>query len=452
MMTLFYDVAIIGGGPAGAAAAIASARRGAKTLLIEREGFLGGMLTAAGVGPLMTFHAGNKQVIKGIPDEILQSMIREGYSCGHMPDPLGFCSSVTPFDSEGLKMILESMALKAGADLLYHTVYTGCTVKDHEIQKAQIYSKNGFTQLQAKVFIDASADADLAAHAGVSSVFGREGDHLAQPMTMNAKIYGVDRDKLLAYIEQNPDDVYFGTPKNLNSMPRYGISGGYSMVKKAKEAGDFKIKRDMVLCFETNNKGEFIVNMTRIAKCSAIDPFALTAAEIEGRIQVKETVEFLQKYVPGFAHCTLAYTGPKIGIRESRKIDGVYKLTAEDLINNIMFDDAIAMAGYPIDIHSPDGEETVHRLLKDGSWYSIPYRSLITKDINNMLVAGRCISATHEACAAVRLSPIAMATGQAAGTAAAQCVKLHNNVNEVNVNILRKELLQDGVFLENYRS
>ncbi|QQO11177.1 FAD-dependent oxidoreductase [Breznakiella homolactica] len=448
---LKFEVAVIGGGPAGTVAAIAAARGGAKTILIERFGCLGGMLTMAGTGPQMTFHAGNKQVIFGIPNEIVERLKAQGFSIGHMKDAVGYCGSTTAFDPEGMKITLETMAREANVTILYHTTYTGCTVKDGKIVSAQLYSKGGFMELEADVFIDASADADLATHAGVGSVFGRESDNLAQPMTMNARVYNVDREKMLEFIEANPDEVYKNTPKDLRSYPRYGIQGAYSIVKQAKENGDFNVDRDLVLCFETNNKGEYIINMTRVIKRSAVDPFDLTEAEIDGRKQVHETVRFLRKYIPGFENCILMTSGPQIGIRESRKINGVYKLTGDDLVKNTMFEDAVAMGGYPIDIHSPDGQSMNHRFLKDNTWYSIPYRCLITNEIDNLIVTGRCLSATHEACAAVRVTPIIMAISEGAGAAAAQAVKDKASVKEIDVQKLRKTLKDNGVFLEEYR-
>ena len=448
---LHYNVVVIGGGPAGAVAAIAAARQGVKVLLVEQNGYLGGMLTGAGVGPQMTFHAGNTQVVRGIPDEIISRLQELGLSPGHMEDFVGYASSVTPFDAEGMKLILETMAAEAGVQLLYHTVYTGCTVENGNITKVKLYSKSGFFDVTADVFLDCSADADLATHAGVSSVYGRESDNLAQPMTMNIKVANVDREKVMAYVKSNQNDMLSTIPfDRLEMIPRTGIQGAYAVIKSAKTMGEFDVDRDMVLCFETNNPGEFILNMSRIVRKSAIDPFQLTEAEMEGRRQAHLIVAFMRKYIPGFEYCRIVSTGPSIGVRESRKINGCYKLTAEDLLDNRMFSDAIAMGGYPIDIHSPDGAAMKHRFLKTGSWYSIPYRCLITNEVNNLIVAGRCISTTHEACAAIRVTPIVMAIGQAAGTAAAQSVLSGQFANQLDTEMLRKTLKKNGAFLEEY--
>lgn len=448
---LHYNVVVIGGGPAGTVAAIAAARQGVSVLLVEQNGYLGGMLTCAGVGPQMTFHAGSTQIVRGIPDEIICRLQELGLSPGHMEDFVGYASSITPFDAEGMKLILETLALESGVQLLYHTVYTGCTVEKGRITKVKLYSKNGFFDVTADVFLDCSADADLATHAGVSSVYGRDSDNLAQPMTMNIKVANVDREEVTAFVKSNQNDMLATIPfDHLDQIPRTGIQGAYSLIKAAKANGEFDVDRDMVLCFETNNPGEFILNMSRVVRKSAVDPFQLTEAEIEGRKQAHQIVAFMRNHIPGFKNCLIVSTGPNIGIRESRKINGCYKLTAEDLLDNRMFSDAIAMGGYPIDIHSPDGATMKHRFLKPGSWYSVPYRSLIVNEVENLIVAGRCISTTHEACAAIRVTPIVMAIGQAAGTAAAQSVLSSQPANTLDTDILRDTLKKNDAFLEEY--
>lgn len=255
------------------------------------------------------------------------------------------------------------------------------------------------------------------------------------------------------FVKSNRSDMLPSIPfDDLQIIKRSGIQGAYSIVKAARGAGELSIDRDMVLCFETNTLGEYIVNMSRIIHRSAIDPIDLTYAEVEGRRQAWEIYAFLKKHIPGFSESHIVSTGPNIGVRESRKIDGVYKLTADDLLNNTMFEDAIAMGGYPIDVHSPDGEETNHRFLKSGSWYSVPYRCLVTREVPNLIVAGRCVSATHEACAAIRVTPIVMAMGQAAGTAAAQAASNGEHANSLDTSALRAQLRADGVFLGEYPS
>lgn len=451
MKTLEYDVVVIGGGPSGVNAAIAAAREGAKTLLVERYGYLGGMLTNGGVGPMMTFHAGKTQVVCGIAQEIIQRLIDNGDSLGHMDDFVGYASSVTPFSSEGLKVAMETMALEAGVDLLYHTTYIGCEANKGHIEKVRLFAKGGEFFVKSKVFIDASADADLAVDAGLAVQYGRKADHLAQPMTMNVKIYNVEREKVKKFLHENVESTFAKSHEVIDGSPRIGMNASLDELRFAIINKELSFNRETVLLFETNNKGEFIVNMSRIPKLSALDPFDLTKAEIEGRKQARELVTFLQKYIPGFENCVLTNTGPSIGIRESNKIKGMYEINEKDLLNNVMFQDAIAMGGYPIDIHSPEGEsQTEHHFLKQGSWYSIPYRSLLSTSSDNLIVVGRCISATHEALAAVRVTPIAMAIGQAGGTAAALSAKDNIDVRKLDHNLLRETLKEQNVFLEEY--
>ena len=450
---LSFDVIVIGGGPAGAVSAVAAARGGASVLLVERFGYLGGMLTAAGTGPMMSFHAGETQVVRGIPDEIISRMKKQGLSVGHMVDAAGYCSTITPFSAEGLKITLEDMCLEAGVRILYHTTFIDCETSGGAIKKVRLFSKNGFFEASAKVFIDASADADLSVSAGVPAAFGRESDGVAQPMTLNMLVGGVDRDKVIDSVCANRGDNLATIPFDiLKTLPRTAIQGMRSVLARAREAGEFSLRNGGLLCFETVTKGQFIVNMVHVYEKRATDAFDLTDAEIEGRKQAWEIFNVLKKYAPGFENAYLITTGPNIGIRESRRIEGVYTLTEYDVIENVMFPDAIAMGGYPVDVHSPKKTDTGKLpKLEPGTWYSVPYRCVITKELSNLIVAGRCISTTHLACGATRVTPVLMAISQGAGSAAAIAAKTGADVRGISVSELRETLLRDGAFLEEYK-
>lgn len=458
-----HDVIVVGGGVSGSMAAIAAARLGADTLLIEQHGFLGGALTAMGVSPMMTFHAGDLQVVRGLPQEVVQHLVDRAASPGHIVDTVGFASSVTPFDTEAMKAVLEEMAVEAGVELLYHSTLVaadsnragiespapdlGAGLSSPTLLRVCVANRSGLQSFRASVFVDATGDADLAAKAGVPTVTGRESDSLTQPMTMNFRVGNVDIPRIRQCIRDNPNDFNLKDAKLVMTAPRLSVSGFFSEVRAAKDAGELTIARDMALFFETNTPGEVNVNMTRLHGYDATNARSLTEAEVEGRRQVTEVFRFLKKWVPGFGGATLLTSGPHIGVRESRRIVGLYTLTADDLLNDHFFEDVVARGGYPIDIHSPTGEGIESRQLQPGASYGIPFRCLLNATASNLLVAGRCLSATHEALAAVRVSPIAMATGQAAGTAAALAASRQQLPGELPIHDLQATLREGGAFL-----
>ncbi|MDD6483070.1 MAG: FAD-dependent oxidoreductase [Clostridiales bacterium] len=448
-----YDVIIAGGGIAGACAAIAAARTGARTLLIEQYGFLGGTLTACGTGPMMTFHAGEIQVIRGIGAELTERLKNKGLCAGHIFDTTGYTYTVTPFNAEGMKTELEEMCLESGAELLYHTVITDAQVYEGTLKSVEIYNKGGKAQLSAKLFVDATGDAQLAFIAGAGFTKGRESDGKCQPLTMNFKLTGVDTAAVKKYIKENPDEFprLKGDIKIADKAERLSVGGFSGTLKSAQNEGRITFKREDILIFETDRRGEFIVNTTRITGADPTNAEELTRAEIEGRRQAAEVAELLRTRIPGFKKAQVEFTGPFIGVRSSRQIKGAYTLSAKDIISEREFSDTISKGGYPIDVHSPDGQDdnvyAKGHSLRYGGIYSIPYRALVSRDIKNLLCAGRCISADFEAQAAVRVSPNAAATGHAAGTAAAMCALSGTDALQLDAKSLRKKLLEQGAYL-----
>lgn len=442
-----FEVVVVGGGVSGAVAGIASARQGARTLVIEKMGFLGGMLTAGGVGPMMTFHAGDTQVVRGIAEEIVQELKKLGGSPGHISDTTGYTYTVTPFDAEMLKYVLETMYRQAGGEILYHGMLSGVAVSEGRINQISVCSKSGPLTIKSRVFIDATGDGDLAAMGGVDFQLGREQDGLCQPVTMNMKVQNVDIELIKTCIRQNPADFLEVDLARLERSPRLSLGGFVQALQEGRRSGEITFSRECVLFFETNNPGEVIINTTRIQKINPTDAWALSWAETEGRRQAYELFGFMRRRIPGFASAVLVSTGPNLGIRESRRVKGDYILSADDLLDGVTFEDEIACGGYPVDIHSPDGEGTCSRHLAWGAVYGIPYRCLLNNEIENLITVGRCISATHEAGAAVRLSPIAMAVGQAGGTAAAQAVFGGHNPVELDYRKLRSALIEGGAYL-----
>lgn len=234
----------------------------------------------------------------------------------------------------------------------------------------------------------------------------------------------------------------------ITKVPRLSVIGFEKEFVRAKQENRIHIQREDVLLFETNELQEFIVNTTRILDCDPNDPYSISLAEIEGRKQCQELENFMKSDLPGFENIHVVSTGPSIGVRGSRQIEGYYQLTAQDILETKKFDDTIAHSAYPIDVHSPDGEGTIHGKLKDGEYYSIPYRVVITPYVRNLLVCGRCVSASFEAQAAIRTTPTVGAIGHAVGIAAALSIKNDQYPNELNVSDIQNELIKQNAYLE----
>ena len=417
-VSLNAEVVVCGGGPAGLCAAVAAAQEGADTLLIERYGFLGGMATAGLVNPFMPYYTGGEQIIEGLFQEILDRLDAVG-GWSHRQDEW----ARDAFDPEIMKLVAQDMVEEAGVRLRLHTTVVDTSSDNGHVERILLASKSGFERAEATIFIDATGDGDLAARAGADYEQGRPEDGLSQPMTLMFRMTGVDEERM---------------------PPREEINALYD---EAKAAGEICNPRENVLWFYTTRPGEIHFNTTRIVKRDGTSAADLTEAELEGRRQVKQMVRFLNEKVPGFANAYLSATGTQIGVRESRRIMGEYVLTAEDVLGARKFPDGIARGCYSIDIHNPAGTGTVIKELPEGESYDIPYRCLCPRGFENLLVAGRPISATHEAHSSVRVMPIAAAIGEAAGVAAAMCVANEQTVPEVDVAALRDRLLARGASL-----
>ncbi|WMJ86197.1 FAD-dependent oxidoreductase [Anaerocolumna sp. MB42-C2] len=444
------EVCIAGGGVSGCAAAIASARNGAKTILIEESGYLGGSLTLCGVGPMMTFFSGDNQVIKGIGEEIVSRLKAINGSSGHVEDTTKYVSFLTPFSSEKLKLVLDEMMEETGVTVLFHTSVAEAKSEDSNITMVTVCNCEGLSTIQADIFIDATGDGDLAAMSGAPMTKGREGDHKMQPMTMNVKYCNVDISELKMYLVEHIEEFprLKGKEELIHSKKPFCMAGFAKEMKAAIDRGELSFPREELLLFETDVPGEVIVNTTRIIGLDPTKANDLSMAEKLGRKQCYELDLFLRCEIPGFAKAVLEFTGPKIGARSSRQLAGVYTLTAEDIISCKSFPSKICKSAYPIDIHNPNGVGTESAFLSDtDTFYELPFEILYCKEINNLLVTGRCVSASFEAQAAIRVTPSAFALGQAAGTAAALCIRKSSKISELNVKELQEVLIQQDVVL-----
>jgi hypothetical protein len=442
-----YDVLVVGGGNAGCAAAIAAARHGASTMLVERYGFLGGTATAAMVGPWMTFHSGEKRIVGGIAQEIVDRLVRMGGSPGHLHDSSDYVPTITPFDPEIHKALLFEMMQEAGVHLLLHAYFLRAVMDGDGVAGAVFATVAGEREYRARVTIDATADAYVAASAGVATQQGDERGRV-QPATLIFRLSHVDLAKTAAYLRMHPDQMRTSLKTHERTAPALtAVAGLYELWQDARAKGDVDIPREVVSFFISPYPDEVTVNMTRVVDIDPLDPDDLTRAEVEARGQAMQLFEFFKTRVPGFEDSRIAATATQIGIRESRRIVGEYTLTRDDVLQGKHFDDAVARSAYPIDIHNPSGTGTQTHRLRPGDSYEIPYRCLVPAKVDRLLVAGRCISTTHEALASTRLTPTVMTLGQAAGTAAALAREEKVRVRGVDAAKLRAALKADGVIL-----
>jgi glycine/D-amino acid oxidase-like deaminating enzyme len=418
-----FDVVVVGSGSAGSSAAITAARLGAQTLLIDRMPFLGGTSTAV----LDTFYAfytpGDhaRRVVGGIGLEVVERLKAQGMAF-ERPNTYGAGTGVT-YDPEVLKLLWERMAEDAKVEVLLHTWATGVERHEDRVAGIRTWNKGGESVIHARAVIDASGDADVCAMAGVPYDDAKTTPNM-QSLSTIFRVANVDVEKAAA-------------------LPKAEL---WAMMRTAAESGEYRLPRLEGSWHRTPHPGIITVHMTRIPNIDATDPAQLTHAEIEGRRQVGEYHRFLRDKVPGFDRSVLVATSPAIGVRESRRVIGDYRLTRDDVLAARRFEDEIALCGAPIEEHAA-APDTRWTYVPDSGVYGIPYRCLLPKGAEGLLVAGRCFSATHDAHASARSMATCMAMGQAAGTAAALAVAAGGTPRQVAPESLRACLLERGALL-----
>lgn len=439
------EVLVVGGGPAGFAAAVSCARNGCKTLVIESKAVFGGMSTSGLVGPFMTCFDDEptEQIVKGIFEELVQRTEKKGGAIHPSKVEGGTTYSsyltkshwhVTPFQSEIIALTMDEMIVESGADTLFETNFLDVIMNGEVIEYVIISNKNGIQAVKAEVVIDCTGDGDVAERAGCPTWKGTNGD--VQPTTLFFEITDVDVPMFKAALDERKDDL---GKSFKNSF--------YWLIEEARKNGDWEIEREELGAYEQNIPGRFKINTTRMTGIDATNPYDVTRAMMDGRRQVQEVFNFMKKYVPGCKNIQLVQQASTLGIRETRHVEGEYILEAKDLLNRTIFEDAIATYAYALDVHNSTGSSGTFTQV-DG-YYTIPYRALLPKNTTNLLVAGRPISGTSEAAASYRVMPACFATGQAAGTAASLAVKHNGTIRNVDINELKQTLLQQDVVIKN---
>ena len=446
------DVVVVGGGPAGIGAAVGAARAGARVVLAERYGFLGGNATAALVLPLMSWHnevrgaraRGDEDPLRLLPEDhgpgepvvagVLLELMDRLLSRGAALAPSEETGYTVPLDPEAYKSAALDLLDAAGVRYLLHAFASGVTGEPQRPDGVVLETKSGPLVVRARVLVDATGDGDVAAAAGADYELGRD-DGLVQPMTLMFRIADFEHAGFEGYVREHPDQWR-------------GVLGLWELIEQARADGELDLPRDDLLFFSTPRPRELTVNSTRVSGVLGIDVFDLTRAERRAREQLDSIMRFLRARVPGFEQAYAVQSGTQIGVRETRRIVGLHQLTADDVLRSRRFDDVIARGSYPIDIHDPKGGGgTLLERLPAGGAYDIPLRCLIPRDVDGLLVGGRCISGTHEAHSSYRVTPIALATGQAAGVAAALAARGGAAPREVAPGDVQRVLLEQGADL-----
>ncbi len=427
-----WDVVVVGSGSAGSTAAIAAARGGARTLVVEKLPFLGGVSTAV----LDTFYgfytpgSRARKVVGGIPDDVVAAL-RDLGPVIERPNSYGAGTGVT-YHPDHLKVVWERLVTEAGADVLLHGFLQAAEIRDGRVEAIVVATKAGLRRIEGRVFVDASGDADLCHFAGFEYELAGELEP-AQTLTTTFRIANVDLDRRRA-------------------VPRAELE---RLMTEAAESGDYDLPRREGSDHITPVEGMTATVMTRLDSfrradgrtVNATDPDFLTGAEIAGRRQALEYVRFLRDRVPGYETARLATFSVQIGVRETRRVHGAYRLTRDDVLSARQFEDQVGLCGAPIEDHH-GGADTKWQYLPDGQAVGIPYGTLVVRDAANVLVAGRCFSATHDAHASVRSMAQCMVMGQAAGTAAALAAGDGRDPRDVDPAVLRDRLAEAGAILE----
>jgi FAD dependent oxidoreductase len=445
-----WDVIVVGGGTAGAIAGIAAARAGARTLVIEALGSLGGSGTNAQVTPLMRNVSSGVNLNQGITDDLKRRLLArgDGATDSHNNDNW--------FNPEGMKYVLERMLIEAGGEVLYHTHFVAAELNDADISSVVVHNKDGLVRLHAKAFIDATGDADVAVRAGAPFQAGELETGLHQAMSLRFIMGGVDLETLCAFLARHGQAqesqrfmhfwMVWGKNASLEPLFRAGVQDGLLLERDGDYFQGFSVP---------GMPGCISFNCPRLGADinDGADAWTLSRAQVDGKQAIDRLLQFLRARFEGCEHAFIASYAPMVGVRETRRITGEYVLTLEDILECRTFADAICRNHYPVDIHTPRGKLLYHErngdypYFKADAFHEIPFRALIPQTISNLLVPGRCASATFEAQSAIRVQQNCHSMGEASGLAAAWMAARGIGSRDVDGVELREALKAQGANL-----
>lgn len=445
------DIAVVGAGPGGLSAALAAARQGARVLLVEQNGYLGGNLTI-GLPLLGYLDKDGNQVVKGIAQELIDELRARGAASPHHYCPMH--DSVTLYDHEILKVVALEKCLEAGIELMLHTQVIDVNGENGRIRSITLFGKGNRVEVSARVFVDATGDGDLGYMAGARFEMGQKDTGVLQPPTLMCTVGGVDVEKTIDFVEKHPEQMELAPTiethpgfdaRYFRSNPRHHVMVGLrKLFLELKEKGELPVDRDTMIYIQSLIPGQVHLNCTRHLGVDGSDLFDLTRAEIEGQMQNLKLVDTLRKYVPGFENCYLTQIYPFVGVRESRRFNGLARLLEQDLLTGHIGEDAVGLGSYIIDIHDGGGNGTIVKKVKP---YGLPYGMCCSSDFANLMFSGRCASMDAVALSSARVMPPLMALGQGAGVGAALAVKQKIDPGQVDVAQVRRILIQSGAML-----
>lgn len=429
-----YDVIITGAGIAGVSAAIKAGSMGASVLLIEHYGFVGGMSTAGMVSPFMNHKIDGKPLVNGVFRDIEKGMRADGGMIDN-----GFLAN-------SFRSVVQELLAKNNVTVILHSGVLAVNRDSNKIISLDIWHNNKILKVEGEVFIDTSGDAHLVYLGNFGWVKGDEISGHLQALTLFFRMGGIDMRKVADYAKAHPEDFMEWMEFDFDFSKILSVAGFYSFIKQAHSLGKLPEEIEYIFFTTLPDSGEGSFNTSNVLGLDGSTSYDLTQAELIGRNQVDAVVRLLQDEVPGFERSYIVETAVQVGVRETRRAIGDYVVTGDDIKKGARFADAVARGCYGIDIHGQKGEDSRMEHLDSGVYYEIPLRALIVKDADNLMVAGRNVSATREGHSALRIMPTSSAMGEACGAIAALATRDNFNIRDVHYNEIKNHIKENILF------